>query len=110
VRKGRRSLPAYAVAEYSISERARQKLVEIYANTELHFGSMQADAYNAGFEKLFELIASFPGIGRSADEIRPGYRRYRHQAHYIFYTLGKDHVLIETILHAAQDLRPELFD
>jgi toxin ParE1/3/4 len=96
--------------EYRISKRAREKLVEIYAYTELQFGGLQADAYNVGFEKLFELIASFPGVGRSADELKPGYRRYRHQAHYIFYTIGDGHVLIETILHTAEDLRPDLFD
>lgn len=98
------------MGSYSVSERARSKLVEIYAHTELNFGRLQADAYHAGFEKLFELIASFPGMGRSADELKPGYRRYRHQSHYIFYTLADDGVVIQTILHAAQNLRPELFD
>jgi toxin ParE1/3/4 len=98
------------MADYRISERARQRLVEVYAHSEILFGRAQADAYLAGFEKLFELIAAFPGIGRSADELRPGYRRYRHQSHYIFYTTALDHVLIETILHIAQDLRPDLFD
>ncbi|RTL65397.1 MAG: type II toxin-antitoxin system RelE/ParE family toxin, partial [Hyphomicrobiales bacterium] len=73
------------MAEYRLSERAAQRLAEIYAYTDVLFGRVQADAYLAGFEKLFELIAAFPGIGRSADELRPGYRRYRHQAHYIFY-------------------------
>jgi toxin ParE1/3/4 len=98
------------MAEYRLSERTRQRLVEIYAHSELLFGRTQADAYLAGFEKLFELIAAFPGIGRSADEIKPGYRRYRHQAHYIFYTTHGDHVLIATIMHTSQELRPDLFD
>ena len=98
------------MAEYRVSERARHKLAEIYAHTELQFGALQAEAYHAGFEKLFELIAMFPGIGRSSDELRPGYRRYRHQSHYIFYTAGDDHILVETILHVAQDLRRDLFD
>lgn len=96
--------------EIHVSERARQRLVEIYAYTELSHGRLQADAYHAGFEKLFELIAAFPGIGRSADELKIGLRRYRHQAHYIFYSAGSDHVMIETILHTSQSLRPELFD
>lgn len=98
------------MAEYRLSEKAAQRLVEIYAHTEVLFGRVQADAYLAGFEKLFELIAAFPGIGRSADELRPGYRRYRHQAHYIFYKIDGDHVLIATVLHTSQELRPHLFD
>lgn len=98
------------MAEYRISERARQRLIEIYVFTDLNYRRMQADAYHAGFEKTFELIASYPGIGRSADELRTGYRRYRHQSHFVFDTIGHDHVVIRSIVHTAQDLRPDLFD
>ena len=71
---------------------------------------MLADAYHVGFEKLFELLAAFPGIGRSADELKNGYRRYRHQAHYIFYTNHQEYVRIEAIMHMSRELRPDLFD
>lgn len=99
-----------AMAEYRLSQRAKAQLVEIDAYTERVFGRYQADAYNAGFEKTFELIAEFPRIGRSADELKIGYRRYRHQSHYIFYTEEEGCVLIRTIIHTAQDLRPDLID
>lgn len=98
------------MAEYRISERARQRLIEIYAYTVSNYGPLQADAYHAGFEKTFELIANYPGTGRSADELRHGYRRYRYQSRYIFCTLEADYVVIRTVLHTAQDLRPDLFD
>jgi len=98
------------MAEFRLSKRARERLVEIYAHSELLFGQDQSDAYLAGFLKIFELIAAFPGIGRSADELRSGYRRYRHQSHYVFYTFDSDSVLIETIIHVSQELRPDLFD
>ena len=98
------------MAEFRLSERAKTKLVEIDAYTEQVFGRYQADAYSAGFEKTFELLATFPRIGRSADELKAGYRRYRHQSHHIFYTEEVDHVLIRTIIHTAQDLRPDLID
>lgn len=98
------------MASYKLAQRAESKLVEIYAFTEINFGRYQADAYRTGFEQTFELLASFPRIGRSADEVRHGYRRFRYQAHYIFYTEEADHVLIRTILHTGQNLRPELFD
>ena len=71
---------------------------------------LQADAYIAGFQKTFDLIAAFPGVGRSADELAHGYRRFRYQSHYIFYTQDSDHVLIRMIVHTAQDLRAELFE
>jgi toxin ParE1/3/4 len=95
---------------FRLAERARRDLSDIYARTEIQFGRHQADVYNAGFFKCFDLIASFPHIGRSADNLKSGHRRYRHKSHYIFYTIKPDHVLIEAIFHAAQNLRSELFD
>lgn len=98
------------MSSYRLSVRAERQLIEIYIATDEAFGRLQADAHHAGFEKLFELIAAFPGIGRSADELKHGYRRYRHQAHYIFYTIHEDSVRVEAIMHTSHDLRPDLFD
>jgi toxin ParE1/3/4 len=96
--------------QYKLSKRARDHLLDIYERSYEMFGIYQADAYHAGLESTFQLLAQFPGIGRFADEIRPGYRRHRYQSHYIFYTLGSDHIVIRNIIHAARNLRPELFD
>lgn len=97
------------MANYRISPRAETRLLEIEAYTAATFGEYQADAYITGFQKTFELIANFPLVGHSADELRPGYRRYRYQSHLIFYTEEANHVLIRAIIHASQDLRPDLF-
>ena len=95
---------------YKLSKRAQAKLLDIYERSYEMFGEYQADAYQAGFEKTFELLAMFPAIGRHADEIRSGFRRYRYQSHYIFYTLEADLIVIRNIIHTARDLRPGLFD
>ena len=92
--------------DYNLSERARDKLLDIYDYTQSKFSTYQADAYQAGFEAAFQLLAKFPGISRYADEIRPHYRRYRYQSHYIYFTQEDDHIVIRNILHAAQNLRP----
>ena len=97
------------VAEYRLTVRARAELLDIYAFSEARFGLYQADAYYAGFERTFGLLADFPGIGTAADEIVAGYRRFRFQSHYIFYTAEADHVLIRALIHVRQDLRPALF-
>ena len=99
-----------AVAEYRISDRAKLVLIDIYDFTDDKFGRYQADAYHAGFERTFGLIADFPGIGRSADELLPGLRRFRFQSHTIFYSFENDQVLIRTIVHVKQDLRSDLFE
>lgn len=98
------------MAEFRLSLRARADLLDIHAYTDAKFGRYQADAYHAGFERTFGLLADFPGIGINFDELAPGYRRFRFQSHYIFYTEERDHVLIRALIHVRQDLRPALFE
>lgn len=98
------------MATYKLSERAENNLAEIYAYTEVNFGRYQADAYHAGFDRIFGLLAEFPRMGRDANELRIGLRRFSFQSHSIFDTEEADHVLIRAIIHHAQNLRPELFD
>jgi toxin ParE1/3/4 len=99
-----------AVSEYRLSVRARADLIDIFSFTDERFGRYQAEAYHAGFERTFGLLADFPGIGISADELVPGYRRFRFQSHYIFYTEEAGHVVIRALIHVRQNLRPALFD
>ena len=98
------------MAKYRLSRRATRKLIEIYAHTEIYFGRYQADAYNAGFERMFELIAQFPKMGREAEYLRRGLRQFRFQSHAIFYIEEATHVRIINILHQAQNLRASLFE
>jgi toxin ParE1/3/4 len=99
--------PHRAVAEYRVSLRAREDLLNIYAESESTFGPYQADAYHAGLERTFGLLADFPRIGINADELVPGY--FRFQSHYIFFTAEVEHVLIRALIHVRQNLRPALF-
>jgi toxin ParE1/3/4 len=98
------------VSEYRLSLRARADLINIYAFSDAKFGRYQADAYHSGFERTFDLLAEFPSIGSAADELVPGYRRFRFQSHYIFYTEEAVHVLIRALIHVRQNLRPALFE
>ena len=68
------------MAEYRLSLRTEANLFDIYAFAEAKY---QADAYHAGFERIFSLLADFPRIGTPCDELVAGYRRFRFQAHYI---------------------------
>jgi toxin ParE1/3/4 len=98
------------VAEYRLSPRARTDLLNIYASTDARFGRYQADAYHAGLERTFGLLADFPDIGTDASELVPGHRRFRFQSHYVFYTEEPEYVLIRALIHVRQDLRPALFE
>ncbi len=85
-------------------------MLDIYAFTEANFGSYQAEAYFAGLERTFGLLADFPGIGVNAEEIQPRLHRFRFQSHFIFYSDESDHVFIRALIHVRLDLRPALFD
>jgi toxin ParE1/3/4 len=98
------------MAEYKLAQRARADLIDIYDFTEGRFGAYQAEAYHAGLVRSFGLLADFPLIGQPIDEVAAGHRRFRFQSHLIFYTVQPDYVEIRAVVHAAQDIRPQLFD
>lgn len=98
------------MARFRLSVRARAQLIAIYDFSEATFGAYQAEAYHAGLERTFGLLADFPRIGQPADELAAGYRRFRFQSHYIFYTEEAAQILIRAIIHCAQEIRPQLFD
>jgi len=49
-------------------------------------------------------------MGVAADELLIGARRFRFQSHIVFYTEDGDSILIRALFHAAQNLRPDLFE
>jgi len=98
------------MAEYRLTDRARADLIGIYDFTESKFGSYQADAYYAGLIRSFGLLADFPLIGQTADDLAVGYRRFRFQSHLIFYTTQANFIEIRAIVHGAQDIRSQLFE
>ncbi len=97
------------MANFRLSASAEAELVAIYDFTELTFGRYQAEAYLSGLDRTFSLLADFPGIGQSVDELRAGYRRFRFQSHFVFYTAEADGVVIRAIFHTSRDIRPSLF-
>lgn len=46
-------------------------------------------------------------MGTMAEDIRPGYRRFPHESHVIFYTLDAEGVFIVRMLHQHMDA-PEI--
>lgn len=98
------------MAEYRLTQRARANLIDIYDFSEGKYGAYQAEAYHAGLIRSFGLLADFPLIGQTIDELAAGYRRFRFQSHLIFYTVQPDCVEIRAVIHGAEDIRPELFE
>ncbi|QGM98707.1 type II toxin-antitoxin system RelE/ParE family toxin [Methylocystis parvus] len=98
------------MSKYRLSFQARRQISDIGAFTARRFGLYQARAYHEGLERTFGLLADFPKMGTSADELLRGARRFRFQSHDVFYTEEEDGVLIRAVFHTAQNVRPSLFD
>lgn len=98
------------MAKYQLSKNAEIALEDIYVKTALKFGENQAEAYHEGFHRIFGLLADFPKLGRSADELKTGWRQFRHMKHLIFYSGEAAPITIQTVIHGAMDVRKQLMD
>ena len=72
------------------------------------FGPRQTDTYTQGLSRTFGVLAQTPGIGRSAEDLKPKFFRFRYQSHVIFYTIEPDGIVIQRVLHARMDFGSQL--
>ena len=87
------------MAGLRVSLAARRDLLEIGRFTVERWGAAQADRYLAQLDKCLRLLARAPPSGRTCDEIKAGYRRYRQGRHVIFYRIVRAQVHVIRILH-----------
>ncbi len=73
---------------YRLSRPARRDLDTIVEHTVDQWGAAQAEAYIRTIRQAFELLVDAPGLGRTCDDIRPGYRKYPVGSHVILFRLG----------------------
>ena len=94
--------------ELLVSRRAENDLAEIADYTIAAFGIEQARRYRDQFSACFASLLSNPHLGRSAEELAPGLRRIRQQAHVVFYRPGKKALLVVRVLHHSMDFEQHL--
>lgn len=92
----------------SLSRKAEADLSEIADYTIGEFGIAQARRYRDSLEGCFSSLCANPLLGRSAEELTPGLRRVRQQAHTIFYIPTSDQILIVRVLHHSRDFQRHL--
>lgn len=86
------------MAEYRLSNVAKEDLIRIHHFGVSKFGIIQADSYFNTFFEYFELIAEHPYSFEKVDFIKPGYRRCVCGSDSIFYRINDDIVEIMTII------------
>jgi len=86
------------MANYKLSNVAKEDLIRIHRYGVQQFGVNQADKYFSAFFVHFDLIAKNPLSFESVDFIKPGYRRCICGVDSIFFKLNEDYVEIMTII------------
>lgn len=89
---------------YKLSEAAARDIEELFAQSISNFGQTQTEVYVRALKECLDLLGQFPEMGISSEEIRPGYRRFSHQSHVIFYRPEPEFVLIVRVLHKSMDV------
>ena len=89
---------------FQLTAAARKDLIEIGRFTAGKWGKRQRDRYLKQLDDAFKLLSRQPDIGRDAEDIKPGCKKYNQGSHIIFYRPGTDskNVVIR-ILHNSMD-------
>ena len=89
---------------YRLSNAAAQDIEDILEQSLAEIGLLQTKNYFNSLARCLKLLGNNPEIVRTAEEIRPGYRRFPHKGHLIFYKpTGKNSILVIRILHHHMD-------
>jgi len=91
------------MAEYRLSNDAKEDLIRIHHYGIEKFGMSQADKYFDTFFEYFDIIAQRPFSFESVDYIKKGYRRCVCGSDSIYYRINKDVVEIMAIV-GRQDI------
>ena len=94
---------------YLLTVAARRDLIDIGRFTVEKWGKRQRDKYLRQLDDAFTLLAGQPDIGRVAENIKPGYKKFNHGSHVIFYRTGTEsRIVVIRILHNRMDVNRHL--
>lgn len=95
-------------ASFQLSRLAEADLEEIWTYSAETWSQTQADSYHRDIMSACDGLASGQKVGRSIDEIRKGYLKYRVGSHSVFYQKTKNGITVIRILHQSMDVERQL--
>ena len=96
------------MTDYRLSRRAAMDLEAIAEFTIERFGIERARRYKNELKVCFADLAENPQLGRRAEQLAKGLRRFEHQSHIIFYKPEDDGILIVRLLHNRMNVTRRL--
>ncbi len=91
------------MATYRLTLKARLDIKEVARYTQKHWGQAQRNKYIAELYQCMRALAKKPDLGKSRDDIKPGYRCKREGNHFIYYRLSGADIDILGVLHERMD-------
>ncbi len=91
------------MANYLLSELARQDIISICDYTMDAWGEEQVSKYLSQSEQRFEWLAESPQSGKKRDGVKEGYRSYPEGRHIIFYRITEDGMEVIGVPHQSED-------
>jgi toxin ParE1/3/4 len=88
---------------YRLSKAAAQDIEDILRQSLAEFGLAQTEDYLQSLTQCLGLLGENPKMGNAVEDIRPGYRRFIHGSHLVFYKFNNPGILIVRILHKHMD-------
>ena len=92
------------MAGHALSPAARADIEEIRDCKVRHWSEAQAERYTRTIRDACEALGDGTLSGRSAEDIRAGYRKAAVGSHVLFYRVRADVVEIVRILHRSMDV------
>lgn len=88
---------------------ARKDIIDIGRYTTEKWGKRQRDKYLKQLDDAFKMLARQPEIGRDADDVKPGYKKFSQGSHIIFYRAGTESkIVVIRVLHNSMDVDQHL--
>ena len=92
------------MAGYALSPAAQADLEEIWEYTARHWGTAQAERYMRDIQAACEAMSDGTVVGRSAEDIRAGYRKIVVGSHVVYFHERGGTLQIIRILHQRMDV------
>lgn len=90
---------------FLLTAAARKDIIDIGHFTAEKWGKRQRDKYLKQLDDAFKLLSRQPDIGRDAEDIKPGYKKFSQGSHVIFYRSGTESkIIVIRILHNSMDV------
>ena len=93
------------MANYRLSNVAKEDLIRIHQYVVEKFGLVQADKYFDSLFQYFEIISQRPFSLESVDYLRQGYRRCVCGSESIYYKIANDGIVEIMAIIGKQDLK-----